>query len=38
MIRSLCLCKKAKALFDELVVVSWSVSLKSFNLYVFCGL
>jgi hypothetical protein len=30
--------QKAKALFDELVVVGWPVSLDDFNLYVFRGL
>jgi len=34
---SLYLCKKTKALFDELVV-GRSVSLENFNLYVFYGL
>jgi hypothetical protein len=27
--------QNAKALFDELVAVSWLVSLEDFNLYVF---
>ena len=30
--------QKAKALFDELVIVGWLVSLEDFNLYVFRGL
>jgi hypothetical protein len=30
--------QKAKALFDELVIAGWPVSLENFNLYVFCGL
>jgi hypothetical protein len=30
--------QKAKALFDELAVVGWPISLEDFNLYVFCGL
>jgi hypothetical protein len=30
--------QKAKALFDELVVAGWPISLEDFNLYVFCGL
>jgi hypothetical protein len=30
--------QNVKALFDELAVAGWPISLEDFNLYVFCGL